>query len=178
MISIFLILKIRGEEVDFKNAKDFRLLLVRSTISAFNGAVAGLFQMYLPLTVYYTINSSTTIFTFVLNYLLYHVPVSARQVKAVIAALIGVGLVINGRAIYQYLDSSYEFTSDFEYTSSDLWVQIFMGLMVVVWSSVFAYAIVITGKHHASFHESILFNSVEGYLISSIFYNFLKLPSS
>jgi drug/metabolite transporter (DMT)-like permease len=152
MISIVLILKIRGEEVDFKNGNDFRLLLVRSTISAFNGTASGLFQMYLPLTVYYTINSSATIFTFVLNYLLYHIPVTARQVKAVIAALVGVALVINGRAIYQFLDSSYEFTSGFEYTSTDLWMQIFMGLLVVVWACVFAYAVVITGKHHASFH--------------------------
>lgn len=177
MISIVAILKIRGEDVDFKNGKDFRILLIRSTIAAFNAATAGLFQMYLPLTVYYTIASSSTIFTFFLNYLLFDVPVSSLQIKAVIAAIIGVGMVINGRAIYQFLDSSYEFTSDFEYTSTELWVQIFMGLLVVVWACIWAYAAVITGKHNASFHESILFNSLEGYCISSIFYNFLELPS-
>jgi drug/metabolite transporter (DMT)-like permease len=152
LIFIFIILKLRKEDVDFKNGRDYRLLLVRSAISAINGAVAGLFQMYLPLTVYYTINSSTTIFSFVLNYLLYHVPVSARQVKAIIAALIGIVLVINGRAIYQIMDSSYEFTSNFDYTSSELWVQILMGILVVVWSCIWAYGIVITGKHHATFH--------------------------
>lgn len=68
---------------------------------------AAFFQMYLPLTVYYTINASTTIFTFILNYFLYGVHVSLNQMKAVAAAFIGIVLVINGRAIYQLIDSSY-----------------------------------------------------------------------
>lgn len=107
IISTFLIVYLRNEKVDFKNSKDHKLLIIRSAISALNGLVAAFFQMYLPLTVYYTINASTTIFAFLLNYFLYGIHVTAHQVKAVIFAIIGIALVINGRAIYQLVDSSY-----------------------------------------------------------------------
>jgi drug/metabolite transporter (DMT)-like permease len=129
---------------------------------------AAFFQTYLPLTVYYTINSSTTIFAFLLNYFLFGIQVTAQQTKAVLIAIIGIVLVINGRAIYQLLDSSYEFKSNFEYNSSSLGVQILMGLLVVVWSLIWAYGIVITGTHHATFHAFIYINSALGYFMSSV----------
>lgn len=89
--------------------------MVRSVISGFNGMAAGFFQMFLPLTVCYTITACIVIFSFLLNYLLYGVHVSSNQLKAVVSAFIGIILVINGRAVYQLIDSSYEFTSKFQY---------------------------------------------------------------
>lgn len=167
IVSTYIIIKFTGEKIDFRDKKDFRRLVLRSAISALNGLVAALFQMYLPLTVYYTISASTTMFAFILNYFLFGIHVTAHQVKAIIGAIIGIVLVINGRAIYQYLDSSYEFTSNFDYSSTDLWVQIFVGFLVVVWAFIWAYGIVITGKHHASFHEFIVMNTMVGYFIFS-----------
>jgi drug/metabolite transporter (DMT)-like permease len=110
------------------------------------------FQMYLPLAVYYTINSSTTIFTFALNYYLYKVHITNRQIKAMATAFLGIVLVINGRAIYQFFDSSYEFTTNFDYSSTNLFVQTLMGMLVVVWSCILAYGYVITSRHTATFH--------------------------
>lgn len=91
----------------FNNIKDFKLLMIRSLISGLNGMAASFFQMFLPLTVYYTINASTTIFAFILNYFLFGIVVTPNQRKSVAAAIIGIGLVINGRAIYSWLNSSY-----------------------------------------------------------------------
>lgn len=91
------------------------MLMVRSVISGLNGLAAAFFQMFLPLTVCYTIGACVIIFTFLLNYLLFGVHVTSNQMKAVAAAFVGIVLVINGRAIYQLIDSSYEFTSKFQY---------------------------------------------------------------
>lgn len=152
LISTFAIIKVRNESMDFRDSRDYRLLIIRSAISGLNGLAASFFQMFLPLTVYYTINASTTIFAFILNYFMFSIHVTTTQMKAVAVAILGIILVINGRAIYQLIDSDYHFTSNFDYSSNALWVQIFMGFLVVCWSFVWAYGIVITGKHHASFH--------------------------
>ena len=85
------------------------MLIIRSTISGFNGLAASFFQMYLPLTVYYTLNASMTIFAFLLNHFLYGVHFTVNQRKAVTVGMIGIALVVNGRIIYQFFDSSYQF---------------------------------------------------------------------
>jgi hypothetical protein len=46
-------------------------------------------------------------------------------------------------------------------------VQIFVGFLVVCWSCIWAYGIVITGKHHATFHEFIYMNTMVGYFMFS-----------
>jgi hypothetical protein len=43
-----------------------------------------------------------------------------------------------------------------------------MGIVVVVWSCIWAYGIVISGKHHASFHEFVLIHSIVGYFMFSL----------
>lgn len=85
------------------------MLIIRSTISGLNGLTVSFFQMYLPLTVYYTLNASMTIFAFLLNSCLYGVHFTINQRKAVIVGMIGIALVVNGRVIYQLFDSSYQF---------------------------------------------------------------------
>jgi drug/metabolite transporter (DMT)-like permease len=97
----------RKESVDFRDPQDYKMLMIRSVISGLNGMAASFFQMYLPLTVYYTINASLTIFAFLLNYFLYGIQFTMNQVKAVIIALVGIALVINGRAIYHFFDDEY-----------------------------------------------------------------------
>lgn len=129
---------------------------------------ASFFQMYLPLTVYYTINSSSTIFTFVLNYLLYGIPITDHQKKAVVISMVGILLVINGRTIYQFFDSSYEFESSFDYSSRSLLTLTIAALLVVVWSCVWSYGIIISGKHHASFHQFIFINTLVGFFMFGI----------
>lgn len=93
--------------MSFKNNKDFKLLLIRSAISGLNGVAASLFQLYLPLTIYYTLNSSTTLFAFLLNHFLFGLHMTSNQIKSVIAAIFGIILVINGRFIYTLINSSY-----------------------------------------------------------------------
>lgn len=107
-------------------------------------------------------------FAFILNYFLFGVHITATQAKAVMAALVGILFVINGRAIYQFFDDSYEFKTTFDYSSNILWVQILMGVLVMVWSLIWAYGIVITGKHHATFHEFIVINSMAGYFMFGV----------
>lgn len=124
--------------------------------------------MFLPLTVYYTINASTTIFAFILNYFLFGIHVTRNQKISIVAGIIGIILVINGRAIYSLLNSDYEFTSNFNYTSSDLLVLGLVGVGVVLWSLVWAYGIIITGKHHATINEFILINAVIGFFMHAL----------
>ena len=82
-------------------------MVIRGVISGVNGLAAALFQMYLPLTVYYTLAASSIIFTFLLNYFLYHTPLTSKQVKAIFAAIFGIMLVVNGRYIYTLMDPNY-----------------------------------------------------------------------
>ena len=129
---------------------------------------ASFFQMYLPLTVYYTINSSSTIFTFVLNYLLYGIPITSHQKKAVVISMVGIILVINGRSIYQFLDSSYQFESTFDYSSRSLLTLTIAAFLVVVWSCAWSYGIIISAKHHASFHQFIFINTLVGFFMFAV----------
>jgi len=81
--------------------------MVRGIISAVNGLAAAIFQMFLPLTVYYTLAASTIVFTFLLNFWLYKMELPSNQIKSVIIALVGIVLVINGRVIYSLFDGDY-----------------------------------------------------------------------
>ena len=56
-----------------KHEKDYKIIVIRGIISALNGLATALFQMYLPLTVYYTLSASTLVFTFLLNFWLYKI---------------------------------------------------------------------------------------------------------
>jgi drug/metabolite transporter (DMT)-like permease len=129
---------------------------------------ASFFQQYLPLTVYYTINSSSTIFTFVLNYLLYGIAITSHQKTAVAISMVGILLVINGRTIYQLIDNSYSFESSFDYSSQNLLTLTFAALLVVVWSCFWSYGIIISGKHHASFHQFIFINTLVGFFMFAV----------
>jgi drug/metabolite transporter (DMT)-like permease len=139
-----------GQPFYLKHEKDMKLLIIRAIISSFNGVATAIFQMFLPLTVYYTLSASTLIFTFLLNYWLFKADLSVNQIKAIIVALLGIALVINGRNIYQIFDSNYQFSSNFDYSSTSTSVIFMVSIGVVAWSFVWAYGIVITGKHHSS----------------------------
>lgn len=127
-----------------------------------------LFQMFLPLTVYYTLSASSIIFTFLLNYLLFHTPLTSKQVKAIITAILGIILVVNGRFIYTLMDANYEFSSSFDYSSKSIFVILMFSLGVIVWNVVWAYGVVITGKHHSSINELILINSIVGLFLFGV----------
>ena len=142
---------LKNKSFTIKSKKDMKTILVRSSISALNGAVVGLFQIYLPLTIYYTLNATSIVFSFVLNYLLFKMELTKNQVRSMIVALIGVVIVINGRYINSLLDSDYEFTSKFVYGSDSPFVIGLVSIGVIIWSLIWSYGIVITGKHHASF---------------------------
>jgi drug/metabolite transporter (DMT)-like permease len=161
-----------------KHEKDFKLLVIRALISSINGCAVALFQMYLPLPIYYTLAASTVIFTFVLNYLIYHTPLTANQVKSIIVATLGIILVINGRYIYTLIDGSYVFSSEFDYSSKDLGVILFVSLCVVLWNIIWAYGIVITGKHHSTINELLLINALVGLFFFGILEIFLPVNGS
>lgn len=131
-----IIIQSTNEKINFKNRRDFPFLILRSLISVIGSLTVAFFQNYLPLTVYYTINSSTTIFAFILNYYMFGIKVTAYQMKTVFISFVGIVLVINGRLIYHLLDSSYQFKSNFEYNSSNVGVQILMGVLAVIWCGV------------------------------------------
>ncbi len=124
--------------------------------------------MFLPLTVYYTLSASSIIFTFLLNYLLFHTPLTSKQVKAIITAILGIILVVNGRFIYTLMDPNYEFSSSFDYSSKSIFVILMFSLGVIVWNVVWAYGVVITGKHHSSINELILINSIVGLFLFGV----------
>lgn len=41
-------------------------------------------------------------------------------------------------------------------------------MLVVLWNFIWAYGIVITGKHHASYHEFIVINTMTGFFMFNI----------
>ncbi len=100
-------MRVKGESFDIKNRSDLKTVLIRSLISALNGCVVAFFQLFLPLTVYYTLNASSIVFSFLLNYFLYKVPLSKNQIRSIVVSMVGVILVINGRYLSTFLDSSY-----------------------------------------------------------------------
>lgn len=96
-----------SQPLHLKHEKDYKILVIRGLISAMNGLVAAFLQMYLPLTVYYTLSASTLIFTFLLNFWLYKIELTSSQIKSIIVALVGILLVINGRVVYTMIDGGY-----------------------------------------------------------------------
>lgn len=127
------------------------------------------FQLYISLPIFYTLGGSVIIYSFLINYFIYKVDATSNQIKAVLSALLGIILTVNGRYFYSLIDSNYHFQSKFHYSSSSMSVFITVCLMVLLWMVFWAYGIVITAKHHSSINQFIFINSLVGLYMTSAF---------
>ena len=67
------------------------------------------FQLYISLPIFYTLGGSVIIYSFLINYFIYKVDATSNQIKAVLSALLGIILTVNGGYFYSLIDSNYHF---------------------------------------------------------------------
>lgn len=146
-------------------------MLTRAVISSMHGFAIAMGQFYLPLNVLHTLNCTSTIFTFMLNYSLYHIKITANQGIAAVVAFLGILLTVNGRLLYQLIDHDHAFPTSFaNYKSNGLGEQMLAASALVCWMVVWGYGVIITNKTKSPFNDVILLNSVVGVYVFGLAY--------
>jgi drug/metabolite transporter (DMT)-like permease len=69
--------------------------------------VTGLAQFILPLSIVFTLVSSSTLFVFIFDYFLFNVKINFKQGIGIIVGMIGVVLASNGKLISKMIDKNY-----------------------------------------------------------------------
>lgn len=95
-----------GSPLVYFNRPHEGTLLFRNVIVALHGFVITIMQFYLPLGMFHTLIISGQIFVFLANYFLKGVKITKNQAIGVGVSFIGLGLIINGRLIYEHFLSS------------------------------------------------------------------------
>ena len=90
-----------GSSLVFFNRPHEKTLIFRNIVIALHGFVVTLMQFYLPLGIFHTLIISGQVFIFLANYFLKGVKITKNQVIGVAVSFIGLGLIINGRFIYE-----------------------------------------------------------------------------
>lgn len=90
-----------GSSMVFFNRPHEKTLIFRNIVLALHGFVVTIMQFYLPLGIFHTLVISGQIFIFLANYLLKGVKITYKQAIGVGVSFIGLGLIINGRFIYE-----------------------------------------------------------------------------
>lgn len=147
----YLVCKMMGIDVDFRNGESFRILTMRSIIMGVHSFCFALSQFVLPLPIVHTIGCSGTLFIFVIDYLLNHVRINVKQVIGIIVGFLGSLVAINGRVLTKWIDPSYEYATRFQnYVTDDLMLQGLFSLVFLGVMALWATAIVITKKANAN----------------------------
>lgn len=90
-----------GSSLVFFNRPHEKTLIFRNVVIALHGFVVTVMQFYLPLGIFHTLVISGQVFIFLANYLLKGVKITQKQAIGVGISFIGLGLIINGRFIYE-----------------------------------------------------------------------------
>ena len=140
---------------------------MRGVLGAIHGLMISVFNYYMSITFYFSLSSSTLIFCFLLNYYVYRMPFTALQIAAVVLSAIGVLMVINSGPLLLFYSNFDDSVDKPNFELSSYLVHAIWGLVVIIESMGWAFAIVTTGKHSSSFHQTFLISSVVGLLIAS-----------
>lgn len=95
-----------GSSLVFFNRPHEKTLLFRNVVVCMHGFIVSLMQFYLPLSIVHTLVISGQIFIFLANYLIKGVKITKKQAIGVFVSFIGLGLIINGRYMYEYFFQS------------------------------------------------------------------------
>ncbi len=106
-------------EIDFKNPHNFKVLFVRNLIMALQGVVYAIIQFYLTQPIIQTLNSTGTLFIFLLDYKINGVTITRKQFYGVVLGILGVLLTVNGEIIIRFIKPDYTTTSEFKNYSTD-----------------------------------------------------------
>lgn len=111
------------------------------------GLVFAEVQFYLSLPIANTLNATSPLFVFIIDYYINGVTINRRQLLGIMLSAIGVVLTINGAQLMFYVDESYVLTSDFHnYTSNDPKVMTIAGVIMVMTMMFHGYGVVMTKK--------------------------------
>ncbi len=69
--------------------------------------MTGLAQFILPLSIVFTLVSSSTLFVFIFDYILFDVKINFKQGIGIIVGMIGIALASNGKLISKMVDQNY-----------------------------------------------------------------------
>jgi drug/metabolite transporter (DMT)-like permease len=147
-ISIFVthyfVLRWMGLDLDFKGSKNNKWLLVRSAAMLINQICYTVMHYVVPLPVINILNISGSLCVFILDYLLYGIPIHRGQVPGIIAGCLGVAFAASGEFLTALWDPTYTPNSDFgHYIVTDLGMRCIFGCLYILASLVWAYGLVI-----------------------------------
>lgn len=93
-----------GSPVSFESKHKFAALLTRTLIMTITSVIIAASQFILPLTIVHTIVSSSTLYIFLIDYLLYRTRINIKQCVGIIIGLIGMLLASSGKFIEVWVD--------------------------------------------------------------------------
>lgn len=135
-------------DIQFRSAYEFQVLGIRSLIFTAQSFVLCWSQLYLPLYVAHTISAIGPIFVCLLNLIIYKKMISSEQVVGMLIAFTGIILTVNGRLFMSMIDPNYKFITDFSnYRSEDPVVLLVVSAILMLFTILWAYAILITKKN-------------------------------
>lgn len=162
MVSNYLICYLGRFDITFSNVQSFKYLVTRSILLAMTSLFVGASQFILPLSIVHTIISSSTLFIFVIDYLINGVRINVKQGVGIAIGLIGVVLACNGRLITTLINPDYKYETKYQnYITDNIYLISLFTICMVVMMAGWAYAIVITKSlHYNMFQVNYLFGIV------------------
>lgn len=108
IISNYLICVLTNSDITFGSSTTFTSLLIRSLIISLGSLCVGASQFILPLSIVHTIISSSTLFVFIIDFLVNYVRVNLKQGVGITIGIIGMILASNGRVLETWINPDYK----------------------------------------------------------------------
>ena len=109
----FAIARVYGMDLSYRDPYNFRILLVRNVLVGVQNTMFTLAQFYLSQPIVQTMNTSSILFIFILDYFLNGVTLTKKQFYGVIFGILGVLLTVNGDLIISTINPGFERQSEF-----------------------------------------------------------------
>jgi drug/metabolite transporter (DMT)-like permease len=109
----FSIARVYGMDLSYQDPYNFRILLARNFLVGIQNTMFTLAQFYLSQPIVQTMNTSSILFIFILDYFLNGVTLTKKQFYGVIFGILGVLLTVNGDLIISTINPGFERQSEF-----------------------------------------------------------------
>jgi drug/metabolite transporter (DMT)-like permease len=96
LVSHYWIISYFNMNFSLKSPTNFRVMLLRNFITCIHQFVLTSAPFFLPFPIVFTLNSSSVLFVFILDYFIFKVEINKQQVIGVIFGFLGVLLTVNG----------------------------------------------------------------------------------
>ena len=143
----FAIARVYGMDLSYQDPYNFRILLARNFLVGIQNTMFTLAQFYLSQPIVQTMNTSSILFIFILDYFLNGVTLTKKQFYGVIFGILGVLLTVNGDLIISTINPGFERQSEFQnYATEDPKIKLLIASMFIGSNVLWAYAQVLTKK--------------------------------